>query len=595
MKQNPHTYDMGVIGNCSYMAYVNTAGSIKWLCWPQPDSSFVFGGLLDPDKGGEFSVKGTDGARPVRQYYIRNTNVLETHVATGGGLVKIVDCAPRFEQYGRNFRPLVLVRKIEPLEGYPQIAVRCQPTYEHGAAQPEVNRQSNHIRYDFGQNKLRLNTNIPLSYIFSERSFVLNEPKYLVLTWGIPFEAELEPTAEDYIRETTLYWQNWVRGCSIGRFYQSEVIRSALVLKMHQFEDTGAILASGTTSLPEHPKTGRNWDYRYCWLRDAYYTLSALNQISQFEETKKFASFIENYAATDLEHYPPVVRLDGTFTMDERILNLAGYDGHGSVRVGNQAAAHVQNDIYGQIIFALLTLHVDERLALPLRQTSRRLIMTMLRRIDQTLGRPDATIWEFRDFSQVHGYTSLFHWVGSKAATKLARHCHDHEMLRAATRLVVRSAKQVEACYNPQLQAYAQEPGSTNMDASLLQLITLHFLDPESERSLSHVNAMEAQLKDNGGLFYRYKHQDDFGLPKSSFLVCAFWYVEALAAMGRVDDALKTLDSLLNYTNHLGLMSEDVDATTGSQWGNFPQTYSHVGLMNAVSRISSQINYPGFF
>lgn len=598
MSESPgqrHEYRMGIVGNCSYMAHVDLSGSVVWLCWPRFDSSPVFQRLLDPEGPSVFSVLPSKTALNRRQRYLPNTNVLETTIDTEEGSFRITDCAPRFFQHDRFFKPLALIRKVEPVAGAPRIKVTCFPTGDYGKFLPEVSQESNHIRFDLAGDRVRLNTNISLSYVLNDQYFVLNETKYLVLTWGRPFEAPLERTAESYLKETVRYWQDWVRQCSIGRFYQRHVIRSALTLKLHQYEDTGAIIASATTSLPEAPGTGRNWDYRYCWLRDAYYTLTAFSRISQFEEMQKFAHFIENIAAKDLQRYPPVVAVDGTLEMPERILALSGYDGSDQVRIGNQAALHVQNDVYGQMIYALLQLHVDERFLLGVRQTSKELIMKLLGKIEATLTEPDATLWEFRGTAMRHGYTYLFHWVGGKAAAKIAHHTGDKQMLRAATRLIARSASHLEKCYNAELQAYAQAPGSSNMDASLLQLITLYFIDPKSERAAKHLEAIEKSLKTPEGLLYRYTHADDFGKPKTTFLLCAFWYVEALAVMGRVGDALKVLENLLTFSNHLGLFSEDVEAVTGGQWGNFPQTYSHVGLMNAVMRITDNIDYPDFF
>ncbi len=590
-----HVYPMGIVGNCAYMAHIDELTRVRWLCWPQFDSSFVFGSLLDEDKGGDFAVYGSEVER-TRQAYRRNTNVLVTEVELADGVFRVTDCAPRFLQFDRFFKPLTLIRKIEPVRGNPRVRVVCRPRGAYGELEPHCYKQSNHIRYDLGDDRLRLNTNVPLSYVTAESFFVLNETKYLVLTWGVPLEAPLEPTAEQYLLRTVAYWEQWVRGCSISRFYQQEVIRSALALKLHQFEDTGAIIAAGTTSLPEAPGSQRNWDYRYCWLRDAYYTLNALSRISQFEEMQMFAHFIENIAATiTARRYPPLVTIDGGFEVEERIVPLKGYDGADSVRIGNAAHHHVQNDIYGQIVFALLQLYVDERFSREVRPTSKRLIMTMLSKIEETLGEPDNTLWEYRNKKLRHGYTALCHWVGSKAAAKIAHTLGDAEMLRFATRLAGKSARQVEACYSPELGAYAEAPGSRQMDASMLQLIIFHFLEPTSERAARHLAAIERQLETRGGLLYRYRAADDFGVPQNAFLACAFWHVEALAAMGRLDEALGRLESLLKFSNHLGLFSEHVDPDTGGQWGNFPQTYSHVGLMNAVFRISSRVDYPEFF
>ncbi len=591
-----HVYNMGIVGNCAFLGHIDTKGSVVWMCLPRFDSSFVFGSLLDADRGGMLGVQGTDPLKESRQSYVWNTNVLVTEIDLPEGRFRITDCAPRFMQHGRVFKPLMFVRKLEPVGSTPRIKIVCRPRGSYGSVVPRVYTQSSHLRYDFGDDVLRLHTNVPLSYVTAERPFVLGECKYLIVTWGAPFEGTLEDTAEEYIRRTIEYWQKWVENCAIGRFYQQQVIRSALVLKLHQFEDTGAIIASGTTSLPEAPGSGRNWDYRYCWLRDAHFTLTALNRIGQFEEMKRFAQFIEDIVASARgTRYPPAVRIDGAMELPETIIPLRGYDGSGVVRVGNAAYAQVQNDIYGQIIYALLKLYVDERFPREPRATSKRLISTLLGIIDGCLEEPDATLWEFREISRRHCYTALCHWVGAKSAGRIARELDDRDMRRASTRLTARAERLIEACYDEEVGAYMQEPGSKLVDASTLQLIILSYLDPQSKRAARHLEALEQRLMTKGGLVHRYTHADDFGEPSSAFLICSFWYVEALAAMGRVEDALKELETLLGYANHVGLFSEDVDPETGGQWGNFPQTYSHVGLINAVLRITSKIEYPEFY
>jgi GH15 family glucan-1,4-alpha-glucosidase len=593
---NRHTYEMGVVGNCAYLAHIDVSASVVWMCLPRFDSSFLFGRLLDRERGGVLSVEGAAPPRATRQEYVWNTNVLVTTIELPDGSFRVTDCAPRFRQQGRVMKPLMLVRKIEPIESTPRIKVVCRPRGAYGGIDPRVSLHSHHVRYDIGDENARLTSNIPISYIAQEREFVLSETKYLIVTWGAAFEASLEDAPETFIRRTVEYWQEWVRGCAIGRFYQHEVIRSALVLKLHQFEDTGAIIASGTTSLPEYPGSERNWDYRYCWLRDAHFTLTALNRIGQFEEMQSFAQFIENIAASvEGCQYPPVVKIDGALSLPETTVPLAGYDGSDTVRVGNAAYAQVQNDIYGQIIYALLRLYVDARFPPEPRATSKRLISTLLRVIENCLDEPDASLWEFRHLKRRHCYTALCHWVGAKSAKKIAQELGDKDMRRAATRLTVRAEKLLEACYDDGVGAYMQEAGSRYLDASTLQLIILNYLDPQSERAARHIAALENNIMAGGGLMHRYTHVDDFGAPSSAFLACSFWYVEALAAMGRVEPALKELEILLRYANHLGLFSEDVDPATESQWGNFPQTYSHVGLINAVLRITSKIEYPEFF
>lgn len=589
-----HTYDFGVIGNCAFLALVHKNTNVNWLCWPRFDSSFVFGGLLDDEKGGEFSILPSSDTYKSNQYYIENTNVLCTEIENEDGKYRVTDFAPRFFQYDRYFKPLMLVRKIEPLSGTPRVKVKCEPVGEYGGLKPSMNQASNHIKFLGLQSEIRLTTNISLTYIMEEQHFVLNDTRYLVLTYGAPLEAPVESTSEIFQQKTVNYWQHWVKSTSISDFYQQQVIRSALVLKIHQFEDTGGIIASTTTSLPEAPGSGRNWDYRYCWLRDTYYTLTAFNHIGHFEELERYFYYIANISASQKSRYQPLYSISGSDLLVEKIMDLKGYLGNQPVRVGNQAYEHIQNDVYGQVLLSLLPLYVDHRFINDERAGSQNLVYDVLDKIEEVMYEPDAGLWEFRDLSQYHCYTYLFHWAGSSAALKIAKRLKDKKLEQKAAHLKQAAIDKIEECYDPSRGVYTQAVGTKNLDASTLQLIMMNYLDGNSDRAKNHLKSLEKELKSEDGLFYRYLHMDDFGMPETTFLICAFWYVEALACVGRVDEAARTFENIMGYSNHLGLFSEDVDAATGSQWGNFPQAYSHVGLVNAAFRIATKLDAPDF-
>lgn len=587
-----HQYNMGIVGNCSYLAYIDGHASIKWLCWPKFDSSFVFGSLLDSKRGGEFSITPV-GEFQSKQYYIPNTNVLCTEFESSQGRFRVIDCAPRFYQYERTFRPLMLVRKIELLSGNPVIKVVCQPMDDYGARQPEIIRASNHIRFEGYSSQLRLTTDVSLSQITESQPFVLLHNQYLVLTFGEALEAPLKSTAEEFINKTVRYWQTWIKSTYVPDIYQDLVIRSALVLKLHQYEDTGGIIASGTTSLPEHHMSSRTWDYRYCWFRDSYYTLKAFNELGHFDELEKYFEYIQNVLMRESGRMQPLYTVTGHKDLEEIHLELEGYLGNQPVRVGNKASQQVQNDVYGQVLVGLLPLYTDRRLSISGRGSYKLLADRLLFWIEKTMEEPDAGLWEFRNVKQVHTYTLLFHWAGAKAAAKLGRHTGDLELTTRAEQLAKVAAQKIESCYDAQRRVYTQAVGAEYLDASTLKLITMGYLDPASEKAKTHLKALESLLKTDQGLFYRYVHQDDFGKPEATFLVCAFWYVDALACVGRIDDATKTLDNILSFANSLNIFSEDV-GLDGSQWGNYPQTYSHVGLINAVFRISKKLDAPGF-
>ena len=592
---NKHTYNSGVIGNCAYIAHVEKNTNINWMCWPRFDDSFIFGSLLDDEKGGSFSILPPTEEYQTKQYYIENTNVLCTEISYSDGAYRVTDFAPRFYQYDRYYKPLMLVRKIERLSGNPQLLATCKPMAEYGEKKLQRIQGSNHLKFFGLEDEIRLTTNISFSYLLEYEPFVLNETKYLVLTYGTPLEAPLVSTAESFLAETINYWRTWVKRTSIGNFHQNRVIRSALVLKIHQYEDTGALIAASTTSLPESPGAGRNWDYRYCWLRDTFYTLNAFNHIGHFEELDKYFHYIANITLKSPQRLQPLYSVSGQANLVEKTLNLKGYMGENTpVRVGNQAYEHIQNDVYGQVLVSLLPLYADKRFILSERTESSKMIYQILQSIDSTMEEKDAGLWEFRELSQYHCYTFLFHWAGTCAAINIARELGDDQMAKKAESLKQRAIEKIEACYDAERGVYTQAIGTANLDASTLQLILMNYLDPSSEKARKHLENLEAELQSDNGLFYRYKHQDDFGLPETTFLICAFWYVETLAAVGRVDDAIEKFESLIKYSNHLGLFSEDVHAQTGSQWGNFPQTYSHVGLVNAAYRIAKKLDKPNF-
>lgn len=588
-----HTYQTGLIGNCAYMAHVHKNTNIAWMCWPRFDSSFIFGSLLDEKKGGEFSILPI-GEYSSEQYYMENTNILCTEVTSAEGRYRITDYAPRFFQYERYFRPLMLIRKVEPLEGTPRIKTVCEPTGEYGATKLRPSRGSSHIDYSGLDSTLRLTTNIPISYLFDRQPVVLNEPKYLVLTYGSPLEAPLESTCEHFLQKTCDYWRTWVKHTTIADFYQHAVIRSALVLKIHQYEDTGAMIAASTTSLPEFDQSGRTWDYRYCWLRDTYYILQAFNHIGHFEEMERYFHYITDISARDMERYQPLYTITGHNHLEEKIIDLDGYLNNRPVRIGNQASEHIQNDVYGQVLISLLPLYADKRFVVSERVDSGVWLENNLKKLEKTINEADAGIWEFRNFTQIHCYTNLFHWAGASSAMKIARFIGNKRFEKLAASLKKQAAANIEACYDPARKVYAQAKGTPHLDASTLQLIMMNYLDPRSSRAKDHLKAIEKELKAQNGLFFRYRHVDDFGTPESTFLITAFWHVEALACVGRMEEAVKAFEDLLQYSNHLGLLSEDIHHETGSQWGNFPQAYSHVGLMNAAYRIARRLDKPAF-
>lgn len=587
-----HEYQMGIIGNCSYMSYIDKRANVVWQCWPAFDSSFIFGSLISEKKGGEFSIE-PEKSYTSKQYYEQNTNILVTEFEADDGAYKVIDFAPRFELFERYHKPLMLFRKIEIIRGTPMVKVICRPMGDYGELKGSPKFGSNSINFEGLEEKVRLTTTVPKTYIFKEKSFALTEDHFLVLSWGSPLESPLERTFEEFYDRTLKYWRRWIRRATIPSVYQEEVVRSALLLKLHQYEDTGAIIASGTTSLPEHPGATRNWDYRYCWIRDSYFTLNALYNLGHFDEAERYAHWIQNIVQDVHTHYQPVYKIDGCDDISESILALEGYKGDGPVRIGNDAYKQRQHDVYGQMLLSLLPLYTDLRVAYHQAMPSTELIHNILDRIEVVMDEPDAGIWEYREKLQHHAESYLFHWAGANGALKIAKKLKDKELSKKAEKIIKLAAMNIEKCYDENFAGYGMSHENKKLNASEILLITMGYLTDKG-KAKEHLKALEDELKTKDNLIYRYRDLDDFGETHSTFLICGFWYAEALADLGEGERARAFFDSLLKRANSLGIFSEDICPQDGSQWGNFAQTYSHVGLINTAFKIARLINRPGF-
>lgn len=578
-----HRYNFGITGNCNYLAYVRDDSSLMWMCWPQMDSSFIFGAMLDEDKGGCFRVF-PEGKFKTKQRYIENTAIIITTFDCEDGEFEVIDFAPRFSHYERFHKPLQFFRKIKRIKGQPRIKIICEPRGNYGETIPEVFSGSNHITYKNLHFPVRLTSNVSQSYLKEQRPFLLTEDLYLVLSGGEPFEAPLKETFEEFYHKTTVYWRRWVKETYIPNLFQKEIIRSAITIKLHQYEDTGAIIASGTTSLPEYPGSGRNWDYRYCWLRDSYFSLAALNSLGHFEEAERYLHYIHNIL-NDIKNLQPVYRINGETDITEREIDLKGYMGSGPVRVGNAAYYQKQYDSFGQVILSILPLYMDERILHREQMMSLSLVHALLKEIELHMDEPDAGIWEFRGKKQKHLETYIFHWAGARASLKIAERYEDAELKAKALSISAEAKKNIELCYHDEFECYMSDQTLGYFDASAFLLITMNYLSPEDPKAMKHFRRLEKELLSPEKMVYRYRAQDDFGDTHATFLICTYWYIESMVCLGLLDQAQSGLANIIRHANHVGLLSEDLSSEDGSQWGNFPQTYSHVGLINTVSRL----------
>ncbi len=573
--------DLGLIGNCQYSAHIDRKGAVVWCCLPRFDSEPMFSTLLDEKAGGQFRIGAPDGSAGT-QRYLDNTNVLETTFTSDDGSFRVVDFAPRFIQNGRTFRPTQLVRIVEPLRGTPRVSVVLDPKLGWSKETPQKVAGSHHVRFEGFANPVRVSTDVSLAYLEGQ-PFVLSERKCFILSYGAPVEEALMPLCQRFLDETTRYWGTWVKDCDIPPLFQQEVIRSALVLKLHCYEDTGAIVASMTTSLPESAGSGRTWDYRYCWLRDAYYALGAFGMLGRFEERENFVTYLLNIAASNPElALNPLYRIDGTHDLEEKILgHWPGYNGEGPVRVGNGAATHLQHDIFGEMVLALTPVFLDDRFKAERSADALGLLERLARKAISVAGTPDAGIWEYRTAWVPQTFSSLMSWAAADRMAKVAQRllpAKEKEFRDAANAI---SAQVVEKAWSKELGAFAGAYGGNNLDAALLQMAPLRMFGKDDPRLGATVDAIWKQLG-NGGWLYRYKLDDGFGQPTVAFIICTFWLVEALAMLGRKAEAAEVLAHIHKAMTPLGLVSEDIETATGRMWGNFPQAYSHVGLIRAA-------------
>ncbi|HEY5090098.1 MAG TPA: glycoside hydrolase family 15 protein [Polyangia bacterium] len=577
----PRLEDLGLIGNCQYAALVARSGSVNWCCLPRLDAEPVFGALLDADDGGVFHV-GPAGGAPGVQRYLPNTNVLETTFRSPEGAFRVLDLAPRYFVQQRVITPTQLVRIVEPLEGTPRIEVRCDPRLGWSKKRPERLESSDHIDFVGYPRPLRLTSDIPQTFL-TGAPFALTGRHHLVLTWGAPPEEPLPSLCERHLSETVRYWQVWVKHCDVPPHFQDEVIRSALTLKLHCYEDTGAIVASTTMAIPESAGSGRTWDYRYCWLRDAYYVLDAFRTLGHFEEREKFLHYLLNIAGGNPElDLSPLYRIDGSSDLQETVLDeWAGFGGDGPVRLGNAAALHKQHDLFGELVLALEPVFLDSRFESDRTRESLDLIERLARRALAVAGTPDAGIWELRTEWTPQTFSSVMCWAAADRAARIAsihRPAIAAEMRGAAERL---HQQIVEHAWNPGLGAFVSSYGGQMLDASLIQLTKLRFLAPKDPRLASTIEAIANRLGRDGWLF-RYAHDDGFGQPTVAFVICTLWLAEALALMGRRDEGRALLERVRTALSPLGLLAEDYDPVGHQLWGNFPQAYSHAGLINAA-------------
>jgi GH15 family glucan-1,4-alpha-glucosidase len=583
-----HGLDLAIIGNGRTAALVDPSSRIVWWCYPRFDSDPIFSRLLAGKEEKGFSDVVLDDLAEYQSEYVRNTAIVSTLlIDRQGGKVRITDFVPRFRQFGRVFRPPQIFRIIEPVAGLPRITIRMRPTSDYGKPLVQRSLGSNHIRYSGEGTVIRLTTDAPLSLIDGEAPFVLTRPLHLVFGPDEPFPGDLQSTCRDFVDRTRDYWMEWVRRLSISYDWQEAIIRAAITLKLSNFDETGAIIAAHTTSIPEAPGSGRTWDYRYCWLRDAYFVVQALNRIGATRTMEEFISFTISIASKPDQELRPLYSVVPTNEVEETTApNLEGYRGDGPVRVGNAAVGQAQNDTYGSVILAAMPLFFDRRLPRPGDVGLFQLLETLGERAKRKALEPDAGIWEYRGRQRVHTHSAAMCWAGCQRLSAIAKRIglDDRAKYWDTVAQPIHTAL-LDQAWNEKRGAFTAAFGSDDLDASVLLLPDLGVIEVDDPRFVSTVAAMERELVREKHVM-RYANADDFGLPVTAFLICRFWLIDALWSLGQREAARDLFTDALSHRNRYGLLSEDVDPQTGELWGNFPQTYSMAGLILSAMRLS---------
>ncbi len=586
------TLDLGVTGNCVISALIDREARVVWSCLPRLDGDPVFHALIDQARGPEargFWCIELGGFERSEQEYRVNTAVLVTRLfSSNGSAIEVTDFCPRFERAGRMFRPQSLVRRVRAIAGTPRICVRLRPSFGYGSLVPEITHGSNHIRYVSPDRVLRLTTDAPVSYVLSETPFLLENSISFVLGADETLSDATEMMARSFQEATETHWRQWTRRLAIPPEWQDAVLRAAITLKLCQFEETGAIVAAMTTSIPEAPGTGRNWDYRYCWLRDAFFVVRALNSLSEVDTMEHYLRYLTNIVGQAPDgHLQPVYGIALERRLDERVVEtLAGYRGMGPVRVGNQAFEHLQHDVYGNVVLATAQSFFDQRLLRPATDQDFARLERVGEQAFRVYATADASMWELRTRERVHTSSALMCWAACDRLARIAAHrlLPERAKLWQDRAAEIRAAI-VERAYDPSRDSFMESFGGSDVEAGLLLMAEVGFLPPGDPRFAGTVDAIEKRLR-RGRHLFRYAAADDFGLPTTAFNICTFWYIDALARIGRREEAREMFGEMLASRNHVGLLSEDIAPGNGEHWGNYPQTYSLVGIVNAAMRLS---------
>ncbi len=590
--------DYGVVGNCKTAALISKEGSIDWLCFPVFDSPSVFSKLLDNDKGGSFSFIVSDGYR-ITQNYFKETNILGTRFASDEGVFEVLDFMPRYKtREDEYYIPSEIYRYVRLIEGKPRFRINYTPVMNYARDSVIHKKFTDFIRtfsLADGTDNIYLYSNIDFDTILNQEEIILEQDQYMLLSYSQKLaNIDINRAYLEYQR-TKIYWLNWNNRSRKFIEYNDYICRSLLALKLMCYESSGAIMAALTTSIPETIGEVRNWDYRFCWIRDASMSIGTLIELGHHSTAKRFMSFVKDILKSKSDSLQIMYGIDGSRTLKEEILpHLAGYENSQPVRIGNAAYFQKQNDTFGYLMDVIHSYYFRFPGTLGELEEMWEVVKSIIRTVYIVWRNPDQSIWEFRNIEKNFVFSKVMCWVALDRAIEIAKLLNQTDYVSAWQKEAMAIKEDVmQNGWNDQIQSFTQAYDNTHMDSSLLLMEQYGFIDANDDRYIKTVKRIKEELYHNG-LMYRYKVDDDFGLPSSAFTICTFWLTRALFMIGEKGEARKIFDQLLEYSNHLGLFSEDLDFETKRMLGNFPQAYSHLALIDTALLFSEERKYINF-
>ena len=587
---NKKNLNYGIIGNCKSAALINSDSSIDWCCLPKFDSPSVFANILDDDIGGSFKIE-CDSSYVLSQNYCNKTSVLITNFSNKINEFNVIDFMPRYQkENGIYYAPPEIIRIFELVKGKPKFKILYDPRLEYSNGQT-----NNYIKKKFivsvidheKHETLYLYTDFDKKNILNHKEILLEKNHFINVSYHEKINSFDVNDVLFEFEKTKVYWRNWCSKTPTFELYNDEILRSAITLKLLTFEKTGAVLAAVTTSIPETIGEVRNWDYRFCWIRDASMVIKVFTKLGHKKIVKNFISYILNLIPDKNEKLQIMYGINGEKNLKEKTLDyLKGYENSKPVRVGNAAYLQKQNDIYGILMDAIHYLIIKFNDDNEKHEELWSIVKSIVWVVANNWKLPDKGIWEFRNEDKHFTFSKVLCWVAIDKAIKVSYLIQNGISAKKWKPLREEIYNDImENAWNNNLEAFTQSYDSKHLDASVLLMEPYGFIDAKNEKYIKTVKAIEKELS-NDGLMFRYKNKDDFGSPTSSFTVCTFWLIDSLFKIGEESKAKKMFNQLLKHSNHLNLFSEDIDFKSKRLLGNFPQAYSHLALIDTAININ---------